>query len=103
MIEEATLNPRSVCRTIQPIRYAGDVNDGYSTDDESHLSRNQRAVYFTSGRVIRVHFPLTPEQAEQKFKRLEGFGWFTDYANAWSLSLALWSNADNPGKSDTSK
>jgi Tol biopolymer transport system component len=86
-----------------PIRYAGDANDGYSTDDEPHLSRDHRAVYFTSDRVVPVHFPLTPEQAQQTFKELESSGWFTGYANVWSLSLAPWLKADNPEKPGASK
>jgi hypothetical protein len=67
---------------VVPIRYAGDANGGYSTDDEPHLSRDHRTVYFTSDRVFPVHFPLAPEQAEQNFKRLESSGWFTDYVNS---------------------
>jgi hypothetical protein len=88
---------------VVPIRYAGDANDGYSTDDEPHLGRDQRTVYFTSDRVIPVHFPLTPEQAQQSFKLLENSGWFTGYANVWSLSLAPWLNAENPAKSGAAK
>jgi hypothetical protein len=88
---------------VAPIRYAGDANDGYSTDDEPHLSRDHRTVYFTSDRVIPVHFPLAPEQAQQNFKQLESSGWFTGYANVWSLSLAPWLNADDPEKSDAAR
>jgi hypothetical protein len=76
VIEEVPLNFWSVCRTKLPIRYAGDANDGYSTDDERQLSRDHRAVYFTSDRVIPVHFPLTPEQAQQNFKLPQSSGWF---------------------------
>jgi hypothetical protein len=88
---------------VVPIRYAGDANDGYSTDDDPHLSRDHRTVYFTSDRVLPVHFPLTPEQAQQNFKQLESSGWFTGYANVWSLSLAPWLNADDPEKSDAAR
>jgi len=88
---------------LVPIRYAGDANDGYSTDDEPHLSRDHRTVFFTSDRVFPVHFPLSREQAEQNFKQLESSGWFTGYANVLSLSLAPWLNAGNPEKSGISK
>ena len=80
---------------VVPIRYAGDANDGYSTDDEPHLSRDLRTVYFTSDRVSPVHFPLTPEQAQQNFHRLESTGWFTDYVNVWSLNLTPWLTPDH--------
>jgi hypothetical protein len=88
---------------VAPIRYTGDSNDGYSTDDEPHLSRDHRTVYFTSDRVIPVHFPLTPEQAQQNFKLLESSGWFTGYASVWSLSLGHWLNVDEAGKSGISR
>jgi hypothetical protein len=88
---------------IVPIRYAGDANDGYSTDDEPHLSRDLRTVYFTSDRVSPVHLPLTPEQAQQNFHRLETTGWFTDYINVWSLNLTPWLTPDQPEKSSPTK
>ena len=77
VIEEVSLNSWSVCRTKLRIRYAGDANDGHSTDDKPHLSCDHRTVYFTSDRVFPVHFPFTPEQAQQTFKLLESSGWFT--------------------------
>lgn len=77
MIEEVTLNSWSLCRTKLSIRYAGDAHDGYTTDDESHLNRDHGTVYFAGDRVFPVHFPFTPEQAQQNFKLLESSGWFT--------------------------
>jgi hypothetical protein len=68
-----------------------------------YLSRDHRTVYFTSDRLLPVHFPLTPEQAQQNFKQLESSGWFAGYAKVWSLSLAPWLKADDPEKSGTTR
>jgi hypothetical protein len=97
------LRKSDVWGPVVPIRYAGDANDGYSTDDEPHLSRDHRTVYFTSDRISLVHFPLTPEQAQRNFKRLESSGWFSDYVNVWSLSLAPWLTGDHPGQPTATK
>jgi hypothetical protein len=49
---------------VVPIRYAGDEKPyGFSTDDEPRLAPDHRTLYFSSDRVVPVHFPRTHEQA----------------------------------------
>jgi hypothetical protein len=69
----------------EPIRYAGDDAGGYSADNEPHLSHDLRTLYFSSDRVTRVHFPRTPEQAQQDLERLNG--WDNANGNAWSVPI----------------
>jgi Tol biopolymer transport system component len=72
---------------VVPIRYAGDDKPAYSTDDEPHLGPGHRSIYFSSDRAFPVDFPRTPEQARQDFKRIASWGWFSGYANIWSIPL----------------
>jgi hypothetical protein len=88
---------------VVPIRYDGDDKNGYSTDDEPHLVPDHRTLYFSSDRVIPAHFPRSPEQAQLDFKRLDSLGWFSGYANVWSIPLSTWLNADDTGKSSGTK
>lgn len=74
---------------VVQIRYAGDEKPyGYSTDDEPHLGPDHRTVYFSSDRVVPVHFPRTHEQAIQDLERLES--WDNSNMNVWSLPLSSW-------------
>jgi Tol biopolymer transport system component len=41
--------------TVVPIRYAGDDKNGYSTDDEPHLSPDHRTLYFSCDRAVPAH------------------------------------------------
>jgi len=70
-----------------PIRYPGDDKPTFSTDDEPHLSLDQRTVYFSSDRAFSAHYPRTPEEAQEDFKRMDSWGWFGGYANVWSIPL----------------
>lgn len=72
---------------VVPIRYAGDGQPTYSTDDEPHLGPDRRTLYFSSDRPFPVLYPLSPEQTQQDFKRMESQGWFSGYANVWYLPL----------------
>jgi hypothetical protein len=84
---------------VVPIHYAGDEKDGYSTDDEPHLGLDHRTLYFTSDRALRANFPRTPDQAQQDFNRLESWGWFSGYANVWSIPLSPWLQSEHGGES----
>lgn len=72
-------------QTPEPIRYAGDDAGGYSADNEPHLSHDLHTLYFSSDRVTRVHFPRTPEQAQQDLERLNS--WDNTNGNAWSMPI----------------
>jgi WD40 repeat protein len=88
---------------VVPIRYDGDDKNGYSTDDEPHLGPDHRTLYFSSDRAIPAHFPRSPEQAQMDFKRLDSLGWFSGYANVWSIPLSTWLNTDDTGKPSGTK
>ena len=72
---------------VVQIRYAGDEQapDGFSTDDEPHLGADHRTLYFSSDRVIPVHFPRTHEQAQKDFERMES--WDNSNTNVWFIPL----------------
>jgi hypothetical protein len=42
-------------------------------------------VYFSSDRVVTVHFPRTHEQAQQDFERMES--WDNSNTNVWSIRV----------------
>jgi Tol biopolymer transport system component len=88
---------------VVPIRYDGDDKNGYSTDDDPHLGPDHRTLYFSSDRVIPAHFPRSPEQAQLEFKRLDSLGWFSGYANVWSIPISARLNADDAGKPSATK
>jgi len=70
---------------VVPIRYAGDDQYGYSTDDEPHLGQSQSNIYFSSDRAVAVHFPRTHAQAEKDLDRLEV--WDNSNSNVWYLPV----------------
>jgi Tol biopolymer transport system component len=78
-------NRGGVWQTPAPVRYAGDDDGGYSTDNEPHLSHDLRTLYFSSDRVTRVHFPRTMQQAQQDLERLNS--WDNSNANAWWVPI----------------
>ena len=73
---------------VEQIRYLGDKQeaDGFSTDDEPHLGPDHRTLYFSSDRVIPVHFPRTHEQAQKDFERMES--WDNSNTNVWFIPLS---------------
>jgi Tol biopolymer transport system component len=74
---------------VMQIRYAGDEKPyGYSTDDEPRLGADHRTLYFSSDRVVPVHFPRTHEQAERDLERMDS--WDNSNSNVWSIPLASW-------------
>ena len=78
---------------VVPIRYAGDGTPTFSTDDEPHLGPDHHTIYFSSDRAFSFDFPRTPGQAQEDFKRLDGWGWFGGYANVWAIPLEPYLNA----------
>jgi hypothetical protein len=88
--------------TVVPIRYAGDNKNGYSTD-EPHLSPDHRTLNFSSDRAVPAHFPRSPEQAQLDFSHLDSLGWFSGYANAWSIPISASLNADEAGIGSATK
>jgi hypothetical protein len=73
---------------VEQIRYLGDKQaaDGFSTDDEPHLGSDHRTLYFSSDRVIQVHFPRTHKQAQKDFERMES--WDNSNTNVWFIPLS---------------
>ncbi len=69
-----------------PIRYVGDDTNGYSSDDEPHLSPDLRTLYFSSDRSLPAHFPRTSAQASADVQRMES--WDNGNNNAWYVPLA---------------
>lgn len=68
---------------VLPIRYADDPTG--SNDDEPHLGSDHRTLYFSSDRVVPVHFPRTHEQAKKDLDRLNS--WDNSNSNVWSIQL----------------
>jgi hypothetical protein len=59
---------------VAPIRYAGDDKNGYSTDDEPHLSPDDRTLYFSSDRAVPAHFPTLARASATRFQAPGQFG-----------------------------
>ncbi len=71
---------------VERLRYASDEKPyGASTDDEPRVGRDNHTVYFSSDRVVTVHFPRTHEQAQQDFERMES--WDNSNTNVWSIRV----------------
>ena len=82
---------------VTPIRYAGDDKPyGFSSDDEPRLGTDHRTLYFSSDRVVPVHFPRTHEQAQLDLERLDL--WDNSNSNVWFIPLTSWLNADHTPK-----
>jgi Tol biopolymer transport system component len=71
---------------VKPLRYAGDDENGGSTDNEPKLAPDGRTLYFSSDRTVPVHLPRTRVQSEEDLKRIEA--WDNGNTNVWSISLA---------------
>jgi Tol biopolymer transport system component len=70
-----------------PIRYAGDDLNGRSTDNEPHLSPDQRTLYFSSDRTVSARFPRTLRQAQHDLEQVAAWG-NVGNNNVWSVPLA---------------
>ena len=53
----------------------------------AHLSPDHRTLYFSSTRSLPVHYPRTPQQAQDDIARMQ---WDNGSENIWSVSLAPW-------------
>jgi Tol biopolymer transport system component len=71
---------------VMPVRYAGDDDQGWSSDNEPKLGADRRTLYFSSDRTIMPHLPRTPEQGRTDLARIEA--WDNGNTNVWSVSLA---------------
>lgn len=60
----------------------------------SHLGPDGRTLYFSSARSIPVHYPRTPQQAQDDIARMQ---WDNGNDNIWSVSLAPWLEAHRTG------
>jgi hypothetical protein len=89
--------------TVVPIRYACDDKNGYSTDDEPHLSPDHRTLHFSSDLSVPAHFPRSPEQAQLDFRHRDSLGWFSGYANVWSIPISASLNAAEAGIASATK
>src|SRR6202046_2772036 len=89
--------------TVVPIRYAGDDKNGYSTDDEPHLSPDHRTLHFSSGLSVRGDFPRSPEQAQLDFRHRDRLGWVSGYANVWSIPISASLNTAEAGIASATK
>ena len=86
---------------VMPIRYTGDDKPyGFTTDDEPRLGPDHRTLYFSSDRVLPVHFPRTHEQAIRDLDRLDL--WDNSNSNVWSLPLSFWLQPKPDGNSRAS-
>jgi hypothetical protein len=70
---------------VQPLRFAGDDDNGGSNDNEGDLSPDGKTLYFTSDRTIAEHFPRTREQAQTDLQQIEQ--WNNGNGNVWTLDL----------------
>lgn len=77
--------------SIQPLRYAGDYEKNPTDDGEAQLGRDNRTLYFTSGRASPIHADRTRAQAAEDFARLNL--WDNGNSNVWTISLAPWLDA----------
>jgi Tol biopolymer transport system component len=71
---------------VTPLRYTGDDDNGWSTDNEPNLGPDRRTLYFSSDRTVMPHLPRTRAQGEADLARIEQ--WDNGNTNVWSLSLA---------------
>jgi len=73
---------------VTAIHFADEEKNGYSTDDEPRLGVDHRTVYFSSDRVVPVHFPRTQEQARKDLERMDL--WDNSNLNVWRVSISGW-------------
>lgn len=69
----------------EPIHLGNDINTPKS-DAEPRLAPDGRTLYFSSERVVPVHFPRTPEQAATDVARMQS--WDNGNYNIWQVPLS---------------
>jgi len=70
---------------VEPLRYAGDEDNGGSSDNEPNLAADGQTLYFSSDRSLPLHFPRTPAQANTDLLRIQS--WDNGAANVWRISI----------------
>jgi Tol biopolymer transport system component len=70
--------------SVIPIHFEGEKASGPSNENEAHLSRDGRVLYFSSDRTLPVKMPLTREQAKQHLEQ----DWDDGNMNVWTLPIA---------------
>lgn len=71
---------------VVPVSFAGDDPRNPANENEAHLSRDLRTLYFSSDRVNPAHLPRTLPQAQRDLADLEA--WNNGSANVWTPPLA---------------
>jgi hypothetical protein len=74
----------------QPLPFS----DGTTLDVDPEIAR---PLYFSSDRAVPAHFPRSPEQAQLDFKHLDSLGWFSEYANVWSIPISAFVECSRTG------
>jgi hypothetical protein len=70
---------------VKPLRYPGDDDNGWSTDNEPNLAPDGQALYFSSDRSLALHFPRTLDQARADLSRIDA--WDNGATNVWKFSI----------------
>lgn len=70
---------------VKPLRYAGDDDNGWSTDNEPNLAPDGQTLYFSSDRSLPLHFPRTLAQAHADLARI--VAWDNGATNVWRFSI----------------
>jgi Tol biopolymer transport system component len=86
-------NTRGTWGDVQPLRYAGDDDNGSSNDNEPDLGPGARVLYFDSDRTLPIKFPRTPQQAQEDLARINA--WDNGNTNVWTLPLDQWLSGHN--------
>jgi hypothetical protein len=71
---------------VLPVTFAGDDPRNPANENEAHLSRDLRTLYFSSDRVKPAHLPRSLAQARRDLADLEA--WNNGSANVWTTPLA---------------
>jgi Tol biopolymer transport system component len=71
---------------VTPVHFTNDNKNDPSNDNEAHLSRDLRTIYFASDRSVPVKFPRTREQAKQDLARVQT--WDNNNYNVWFVQLS---------------
>jgi hypothetical protein len=69
-------------------------SDGTTLDVDPEIART---LYFSSDRAVPAHFPRSPEQAQLDFKHVDSLGWFSGYANVWSIPISAFVECSRTG------
>jgi Tol biopolymer transport system component len=68
--------------------HLGDQVNSEGSDAEARLSPDGKTLYFSSERVMPIHYPRTPAQAVEDLQRIQA--WDNGNYNIWQVSLKPW-------------